>query len=309
MVEPKDVNDLQEESAMNRSARPPRRTSRAGTRARVLASVLAAAALLTVTAGCSDGDGAGSGNGEVGGSDDAAVSPSPVGVQAPSAAASPSVTVARTLTETQARAALITNADLGEEWAPTQGAATWRDGLLKGETDVADCQKLLDGLYAEDLLGEPAGARAVRGFDDSDYGAQLRYQVAAYDRAALDTSLSWLKTLPETCERFTATNAQGRPRTVHVAGVRLPDVGEAREGLTVTVTDETMTDETDGMPITLTLDFAAVRVGDNALSLTNGGLDGVDDDPTEQAAGLGAQRLEDVLAGRTPAAQPANEQD
>jgi hypothetical protein len=265
--------------------RPARRT------ARVLTSALAAAALLT-TAGCSDGDGAG----DVGGAGDAAATASSLARQAPSA--SPSATAAA-LTEAQAATALLTNADLGEEWAPTQGAATWRDGILNGRTEVADCQKLLDGLYAEDLLGEPAGARAVRGFDDVDDGAQLHYQVAAYDRAEVDASLSWLKTLPETCEQFTATDVRGGQLTVEAVAAPLPGVGEAREALRVTVTPET-----EGMPVSLTLDFAAVRVGDSALSLTNGGLDGADYDATRQAAQLGTGRLQDVLAERALAARP-----
>ncbi|WP_151483241.1 hypothetical protein [Streptomyces albicerus] len=281
---------------MNRPPRPPRRPAGA-VRARALAPALAAAALLTTTAGCSDGAG---GAGRA--ADDPAASASPVARRAPSP--SPSVTVAPTLTEAQAKSALIDNTGLGEQWAPTQGAATWRDALLKGKTDVADCQRLLDGLYAEDLLGEPAGARAVAGFDDADNRAQLRHQVAAYDRAALDASLAWLKTAPETCAEFTSTDVRGGQHTVQVVAAPLPGVGEAREGLHVTVTGET-----EGMPVALSLDFAAVRVGDSALSLTNGGIDGADSDSTQQAAQLGTQRLQDVLTGKTPAAPPTNEQE
>ena len=47
---------------------------------------------------------------------------------APTATAPPS---SRPLTEAQAHAALVTEGDLGAPWAPTQGAATWRDGVLK----------------------------------------------------------------------------------------------------------------------------------------------------------------------------------
>lgn len=83
----------------------------------------------------------------------------------PLAKVAPSSTA--TLTVTQARTALITNADLPSQWTGTSGAATWRDGLLKSKVDAAgfgtdknaaaDCQKLLDGLYAEDLLGPAEG--------------------------------------------------------------------------------------------------------------------------------------------------------
>ncbi|MDQ1027914.1 hypothetical protein QF035_005496 [Streptomyces umbrinus] len=259
---------------------------------------LAAAALLT-TAGCSAGDGAGSGAAAKG---DAAVSASPVAAgQAPSP--SPSVTVAPTLTEAQVKSALISNKDLGKGWKPTRGGATWRDALLKGKTDIAECQRLLDGLYAEDLLGEPAGARAVRGLDDTDDGAQVRYQVGAYDRAALDASLAWLKEVPGKCGQFTATDVRGGELSVQVAATPLPGVGEARESLRMKVYGES-----GGSPAVLTLDFAAVRVGDSALSLTNGGLDGVSANSTRQAAQLGTQRLQDVLAGKKPAARPANEE-
>jgi hypothetical protein len=262
-----------------------------------LVPALAAAALLT-TAGCSADDGGGS----RAAAGDTAASASPVAGKAPSP--SPSVTVARTLTEAQVKSALITDKDLGGDWTPTQGAATWRDALLKGKADVADCQRLLDGLYAEDLLGEPAGARAVTGLDDTDDGTQVRYQVGAYDRAALDASLAWLKTVPGKCGEFTATDVRGGELSVQVVASPLPGVGEARESLRVTVYGES-----GGANSKLSLDFAAVRVGDSALSVTNGGLDGVIAESTQQAAQLGTQRLQDVLAGRKPAARPANEDD
>ncbi|NGO11951.1 hypothetical protein G5C60_31195 [Streptomyces sp. HC44] len=273
------------------SHRPPRRRVRP---APVLASALAAGVLLTTATSCSGGDS------EAGGSAGSAVSP--VAAQAPTT--SPSASAAPAFTEAQAKAALIGQADLGEDWVPTQGAATWRDGLLKGATDVADCQRLLDGLYAEDLLGEPTGARAVTGFDnnddrgDGDDGAdsddtddfddeeQLRYQVAAYDRAALDKSLAWLKELPAKCAEFTSTDSRGGQRTVAVASSPLPAVGEAREGLRMTMTGETNT---------LTLDFTAVRIGDNALTFTYGGLDTPDSASTTQATRLGALRLQKAL--------------
>jgi hypothetical protein len=55
----------------------------------------------------------------------------------------------------------------------------------------------------------------------------------------------------------------------------------------------------------LTLDFAAVRVGDRAVSLTNGGLGGAAQDSTQQAVQVGTQRLQDVLAGRPLTTVPA----
>ncbi|MFE7033950.1 hypothetical protein ACFU9Y_26890 [Streptomyces sp. NPDC057621] len=269
---------------LNRPSRRHRRT--VPTLGPALVPVLAVAALLT-TAGCSGGDeGAGA-------ADDAAASAAAARVPSPS----PSVTVAHTLTEAQAKSALLTPADLGEGWKGTEGAATWRDALLKGTADVTDCQRLLDGLYAENLLGEPAGSRAAAGFDDTGAGAQLRYQVGAYDRAALDSSLAWLKTVPETCGQFTATDVRGGQFTVRAVAAPLPGLGEAAEGLRVTVSGDG-----GGWPAVLTLDYAAVRVGDSALSLTDGGLDGVDAEDIERAAEAGTRRLEEVLSGRTPAA-------
>ncbi|WP_328495386.1 hypothetical protein OHS59_23560 [Streptomyces sp. NBC_00414] len=275
--------------------RPPRRHRRtAPALGPALVPVLAVAALLA-TAGCS---GAGGGGG-TGAGDDAAASSSPVAARAQSP--SPSVTVAPTLTDAQAKSALVTPADLGGDWTPTQGAATWRDALLKGTADVTDCQRLLDGLYAENLLGEPAGSRAATGFDDTGDGAQLRYRVGAYERAALDSSLAWLKTVPATCGQFTATDVRGGQFTVRTVSAPLPGLGEAGEGLRVTVSGDG-----GGWPAVLTLDFAAVRVGDSALSLTDGGLDDVDAEDTRRAAEAGTKRLQEVLAGRTPAAPPSS---
>ncbi|WP_221348460.1 hypothetical protein [Streptomyces beigongshangae] len=286
--------------------RPPRRARRT---APALVPALAAATALLTTAGCSDM--VGGADAGAGAADRAAGSASPAAARAVSP--SPSVTVAPTLTEAQAGSALIGPADLGDGWTPTGGAATWRDALLKGKPDTADCRRLLDGLYAEDLLGGPVGARSVAGFDRADGVAQLRYQVGAYDRAALDEALTWLKRVPETCGEFTATDARGGQVTVRTAAAPPPGLGEARAGLRVTVNgydygdgdgDEDGDEDGygDGQPAFLTLDFAAVRVGDSALSLTHGGLADIDAEDTRKAVEAGTRRLEEVLAGRTPPA-------
>jgi hypothetical protein len=205
------------------------------------------------------------------------------------------------LTDAQASAALITQGELGGRWSATQGGATWRDGLLKTRTDAPDCQRLLDGLYAEDLLGEPTGARAVVGLDESGNAAQLRYQVAAYAAPSeVDAKLAWLRTLPAKCAQFTSTDVRGGRLNVTVVPAVLPGVGDAREGLRLTMSGASSGDSGDGSGAApmLTLDFAAVRVGDRAVSLTNGGLGGAAQDSTQQAVQVGTQRLQDVLAGR-----------
>ncbi|MFF2361946.1 hypothetical protein ACFVU0_04330 [Streptomyces sp. NPDC058122] len=272
----------------------------------LLASALTAGMLLS-TAACSNGggDGGGSGRTDSPASPASTVPASPVAEETGAAKASPSPSV-RALTEAEARSALITNSDLGSQWDESKGVAAWHDTLLKSKVDASafvtdkgnaqQCQKLLDGLYAEDLLGKPQGASAVTGFDDSDNDAQMRYEVASYGKSALDTRFDWLKTLPDVCDEFTAVTGKGDKQTVQVVSTHLPDVGDARQGLQVT-----MSGELEGDPETLTLDFAAVRVGDSALSLTNGGLSGTEHQSTEQAVQAGTNRLKDVLAGKSPA--------
>ncbi|MEW2166989.1 hypothetical protein AB0912_28915 [Streptomyces sp. NPDC007084] len=282
----------------------------------LLASALTAGMLLS-TAACSGDDGSASGRTDRSASPVSAspvadepraastsASPSTSASSSSSASASPAV---RELTKDEARTALITNSDLGSQWTASEGAATWRDALLKSKVDAsqfvtdkgnaADCQKLLDGLYAEDLLGKPKGESAKTGFDDSDDEAQLRYQVAAYGKQALDDRFKWLDTLPDKCDQFTAVSPKGGRQTVQVIHTDLDDAGEARKGLQIK-----MTGNLDDNPDTLTLDYAAVRVGDSALSLTNGGLSGAEHDSTEQAAEAGANRLKAVLNGKSPEA-------
>ncbi|GGN65594.1 lipoprotein [Streptomyces albiflavescens] len=254
----------------------------------LLASALTAGMLLSTAACSSFGDRAGSGDTDV-----------------PASAMAKDSPTATTLTQEQAQAALITNSDLGSQWTATQGTATWHDSLLKGKVDAnafvtnkqnaVDCQKLLDGLYAEDLLGDPKGGQAATTFDDSGNNAQMRYQVAGYAKADVDAKLAWLKTLPDKCDQFPAVDAQGAQQNIQVISTSPPNVGDARQGLQITVDGEV-----DGAPSTLTLDFVAVRVGDSALSLTNGGLEGAEQDSTEQAVQAGTTRLKDVLAGKTP---------
>ncbi|WP_406360924.1 hypothetical protein OID55_20985 [Streptomyces sp. NBC_00715] len=277
----------------------------------LLASALTAGMLLS-TAACSGDGGDASGRTDRSASPAAAsaspVSASPV-ADAPRAAASSSSASAspavRELTKEEARTALITNTDLGSQWTTSEGAATWRDALLKSKVDAsqfvtdkgnaADCQKLLDGLYAEDLLGKPKGESADTGFDDSDDEAQMRYEVAAYGQQALDDRFTWLDSLPDKCDQFTAVSPKGGKQTVQVIHTDLDDAGDARKGLQIK-----MTGDLDDNPDTLTLDFAAVRVGDSALSLTNGGLSGAEHDSTTQATTAGADRLKDVLNGKSP---------
>ena len=266
------------------SPRPSRRP------VRPLASALAAGTLLAVAA-CSDGDG-----GDMGASD---VVASPVARQTGTTSSSPD------LTQQGARTALVTEGDLEDDWNQVDDAATWRDSLLigtvdtadflTGKTAAADCQRLLDSLYDEDLLGKPSGASALTGFEEGD--ARLLYQVAAYRKDDLDDSLDWLESLPSKCDQFSVTG-DGGARTVQVVQASLPAEGDARQGLTVTVKGTA-----DGSPVTLTLDVAAVRAGDDAITVTNGGLDGADHDSTEQAVKRGTLRLEDVLAGMTPDAE------
>ena len=217
--------------------------------------------------------------------------PSPSAVRTPPAAhASPAA--APVLTTAQAQAALITDADLGAPWTPTQGTATWRDTLLKAKAKATapDCQRLLDALYADELLGTPATTQAATTLDDTDDEAQLRYQVAAFKPADVNRTMTWLTSLPQKCANFTATTTRSGTQTVQVTAATLPTVGDAREGLHLTLTGTTP----EGDQTTLTLDTAAVRVGDDTITVTNGGLGNVPVDALGRALEIGAQRLTDV---------------
>ncbi|MDX3309175.1 hypothetical protein ACWGH3_09965 [Streptomyces sp. NPDC054884] len=212
------------------------------------------------------------------------------------------------LTEAQAQAALITERDLGAPWTPTRGAATWRDGMLKATASPADCRRLLDDLYADELLGGPP--RAVVAFDDPDTGAQLRYQLTGSRPTDVDRTLARLRTLPQTCARFTAKAAGNAVLDVQVSELPLPEVGDVRQGLRVTLTrwgsagentgastEENAREyaaENAGTPMVLTLDVAAVRTGEDAFALTNGGLRDAPNAATQAAVQLGVSRLADV---------------
>lgn len=248
--------------------RPPART--------VIASTLSAATLLSA-AGCS-----------VAGLDKAATAvrapDSPAATTAPrTPAADPTLTVA------QARASLISEGDLGEPWVATRGFATWRDTMLKARAESADCQRLLDVLYAEELFGPDARTRASVGLDDEENDAQLRYQVVAHRTEDMDRTLAWLGSLPDKCGGFTAT-ARGGSMTVEVSAAEMAEVGDARQGLRIVLSGVSE----DGEAPTLTLHAAAVRVGDDAITLTNGGLGEVPADATSTAVELGARRLAEV---------------
>ncbi|AKN70310.1 hypothetical protein QR97_11065 [Streptomyces sp. PBH53] len=193
-----------------------------------------------------------------------------------------------TLSDEQAQAALINETDLGAPWTATRGAATWRDGLLKARTTAGECQRLLDALYSDELLGAPA--RVAVGLDDADTEAQLRYQIGARRPADVDAVLAWLRTMPVRCARFTATTELGLVENVQVMEAPLPEVGDARQGLRVTVATTTSDDE----EYLLTMDLAAVRVGEDSFAFTNAGLGDVPNDATQAAVQIGALRLADI---------------
>jgi hypothetical protein len=245
----------------------------AASRHALVASALSVTALLAAAACSAKGPGR---------------APSPTGPASASAGQSPGSS--RALTGDQAKAALVTEADLGEPWEPTEGAATWRDGLLKASTENADCQRLLDALYTEELFGTPTGPRATVGLDDVESAAQLRYQVAAHRAADVDRTLAWLKSLPEKCGEFTAATPHDGMQDVQVSELPLPEVGDARQALRVSLAGETE----DGELFVLTMDVAAVRVGDDAISLTHGGLGDVYAEVTQAAVQLGAHRLTEI---------------
>jgi len=269
--------------------------TRPGRPVRVLAVALAVGTLLA-TAACSD-------DGDDSASTDSSTATSSAGGR--TATASPSITP---LTSAGAQTALITAGDLEDDWTQVKTAASWRNRMLigtvdaaqflTGKTQAADCQRLLDGLYDEDLLGPPPGPSALTGFTQGN--SRLLYQVAAYQPASLDQSFDWLKTLPTACDQFNAVASDGSTRTVQVVEASLPKSGDARQGLTVTVAGPS-----GGTPVTLTMDVAVVRVGDDAITVTNGGSDGADHDSTEDAVSHGTTRLKDVREGRTPAPEPS----
>lgn len=249
----------------------------------LLASALSVSALLA-TAACSVGGQDGPGT----------VVPSSVPAPAsasPSSAAQPSASPPDAgLSKEQVRAALITETDLGQPWVPTRGAATWRDGLLKADTKNADCRRLLDVLYTEELFGTPTGPRAVVALDDAYNGAQLRYQVAAYRPADVDRTLKWLGGLPDKCGEFKATTKRDGVQETEVDALRLPKIGDARQALRVSMTGKAP----DGEPTHLTLDVAVVRIGEDTITLTNGGFGEVLSELTQVIAEFGADRLTEI---------------
>ncbi|MGA5078065.1 hypothetical protein ACPCSL_08840 [Streptomyces griseoincarnatus] len=273
--------------------------------ARVLAAALAVGTLFA-TAACSGSDSSASpepdASSTVAERGLAAQTTSPA-ASSPAASESPS-----DLSEEGARNALITPADIEDDWTQVRDPREWRDTMLvggvdvaafvDGQSDVQDCQRLVDALFDETLLGKPTGASAVTGFQQGD--SRLLYQVAAYDKAELDESMQWLGELPDTCDQFTLTGGDAGERTVQVVETSLPQAGDDRQGLTVTVKGES-----SGDPVTLSLDVAAVQMGANAITVTNGGLDGADHDTTSAAVEQGTQRLQEVLAGRTPSPTPS----
>ncbi|GHE35000.1 hypothetical protein QWL27_16425 [Streptomyces thermocarboxydus] len=220
--------------------------------------------------------------------------PPPATSPSPSATASPSAVTGRSspvLNDEQLKAALITEADLGPPWAVAQGPALWRDGTLKSTAEDGDCRRLMEILYTEEPFGVPAGPRASVTLDDTAEGTQLREQIGAHRPDDVKRALAWLATLPEKCGTFRADTARSGVQEVEVTELPLPETsGDARAALRVTLTGG----EPDAAPARLTVDLAAIRVGEDAIVLTNGGFGEVRAEVTQAMSQLAADRLAEV---------------
>lgn len=225
--------------------------------------LVVAAALLWTTAACSDGGDS-------------------------SAEEAPAVT------GDQAREALVPGATLPAEWDPSGSGRGPGDELLDGTTGEAGCQSFLEDLRSGGLIGAQPGTQAVRHFTDQQTGGELDYQVAAYTKSQVESGIDRLKRVPEDCDRFTTTDG-ARKSVVQVVDQDVPEEGDESTGLRMTLATRA-----DGADTELTMDIAVVRVGPNALVTTNGSLQGADSTTTGHVVEVGAQRLEDILAGRLP---------
>ncbi|NBM19391.1 hypothetical protein [Streptomyces sp. GC420] len=268
---------------------------------RGLAAALAGTALLA-TAACSEDDEASVSTARASASK---VAQSPTGspTASPTSTRSPSPSPSA-LTEAQAETALIGASDLGAPWEQTEKEPD-HDDLLKGTAQGEDCQKFLNRLNDDNILGDKTSVEADRSFHNSDNNADLEYEVATYeDQAQVEKQMAWLKKIPQTCDQFTAKVGPDKTdATVQVTEITLPGVDENHTGMRMTLKTKV-----DGEDATLTLDAVAVLMGPNGITFTHGGLDGAVGDTTEQAAKLGTERLKQVLEGKTPSELPS-EQD
>ncbi|WMI58320.1 hypothetical protein RBH85_17055 [Streptomyces rochei] len=175
--------------------------------------VAALSALLALTAAaCSTG----------GREADRPAATAPATVRSP--AALPQATAGPLLTRAQARAALITEADLGGV------------GTDPGRGDLA--RRAAEGRRGAARLRSAAGRPLHRGPVRRRHraarrhrprrggsGAQIHYRITSHRPADIDTALAWLGTLPDACGRFTARADRGAVRDVRVTGLTLPEAG------------------------------------------------------------------------------------
>jgi hypothetical protein len=131
---------------------------------------------------------------------------------------------------------------------------------------------------------------ASTGLDDTWNDAQLHHQVVADRSADVDKTLASLKSLPKKCGKFTAATTTGAVQNAEVTEAELPKIGDVRQTLGLTLNSGSP----DGEPTTFTLDVAVVRVSDDVLVFTNGGLGDAYTQVTQGVAELGAKRLADV---------------
>jgi hypothetical protein len=196
----------------------------------------------------------------------------PAGTEAPKAAG-------RTLTDKQAKAALLTVQDLPTGWSVDPDASSDDQGDDDDSriTEPAACADLFDSLDdGKDSVAEATGNYTAGGF-----GPFLEHTVTSHSKDPADGMDAVTAALSE-CPKFTMTDADGTKMQMKVSALSFPNLGDRTLALRMSGNS----DEID-----IVMDLVYIAVGRNGITLGAGGLTPIAGDDLEQLATAAVDKL------------------
>ena len=183
------------------------------------------------------------------------------------------------LTSAQAKAGLLTVADLPTGWS---AAANFPPSTNNSTVTPAVCQTVFDKMDAT-KAGAKATVKATASFTTGGaLGQQLTMDIASFDADNQAAKIQAVATALTKCAHVTATDAKGAKVSMDMTGLSFPNLGDQTFALRVTAKSGALT---------IVVDLATVAIGHNFVTFTAAGLQPLPGADLEKIARAGITKV------------------
>lgn len=215
---------------------------------------------------------------------------------ATSATTPPPVVEARSLTQAEIDAALLTQAEMPPGWTQDtseDGAADEQDALTGDDEastyDPPACEEVVEGLSGDRAEREPvARGEASFGTETFQFLAEI---IETWEGSLREAALDDLVEALSTCPQYTETAADGTATTMTISALDMPNYGDR----TLAVRLAAAPTESGGFDISFTLDVVVVASGNVSVSIVAGGFAPVDPAVLQQVTSTAMQKVNTVV--------------